>query len=416
MSVGQQIGSQRLEDIAGEVGTPTYIYNLDMISERFDRFYNAFAGVEPLIAYAVKANSNLAVIGRLAGLGAGADVVSGGELHRALAAGVPAHKIIFSGVGKSAEELRIAVELGIFQVTLESLEEALELSAIAVALGREIAVGLRINPAVPDAGGHSKISTGCATAKFGVPIEQAEAAFAAIAGLSNLKLQGVSIHIGSQMLDLKPFDEALFRLDGLIGTLRGNGHRIRTISVGGGLAVAYRPGEHVPDLAGYAALILSFARRWRAQLILEPGRWLVADAGSLLTRVIRIKQTGDRAFLVLDAGMNDFPRPSLYDAWHEIVPAKEDPGAERTRYDIVGPLCEASDLFARDRELASVSPGDLLLIGQAGAYCSSMAGNYNSRPLIPEVVLEGDRWQVARRRQTLDDLIGLEWPNVSSAA
>jgi diaminopimelate decarboxylase len=396
------------EKIAEEVGTPTYIYCLDGLRARFADFAAAFRNANPLIAYAVKANSNLTIINTLASLGAGADVVSGGELQRSRLAGVPSHRIIFSGVGKTAAELELALSEGIFQVTVESLEEAKELSQIAVAMGKTVAVGVRINPAVPGAGGHSKISTGCITTKFGIAIDEAAQAFEAIGGLPALRAKGVAIHIGSQMMDLKALHSGLVRLDGLIGALRRSGHQVRTISVGGGLGVSYRPDERPVSLDAYAELILSFARRWEGRLILEPGRWLVADAGVLLTRVIRIKRTAQRTLVVLDAGMNDLPRPSLYDAWHEITPVSSSAGVERQIYDVVGPLCETGDIFARGHEMNVLSVGELVLINQAGAYCSSMAGNYNSRPLLAEVIVNSGDWRLSRRRQILEDLIGLE--------
>jgi diaminopimelate decarboxylase len=397
-----------LEAIAAQVGTPTYVYSADQIRARFQDFARALAPLDPLIAYAAKANSNIEIMRLLAGLGAGADIVSGGELRRAEVAGISPQRIVYSGVGKTTQELAAALDAELFQITLESLEEARELSSLAVAAGKAASAGLRVTPGIELSGGHQKISTGCTSTKFGIPLDEALSAWQEIHALPGIRLQGPAIHLGSQMLSLEPLRNGLELLDGFISLLKSEGFAMDTISVGGGLGVAYQTSDRAPPLHAYAELILSYASRWNARLILEPGRWLVAGAGRLLTRVIRVKQSAKKQFAILDAGMNDLMRPSLYDAWHEIAPVAIETGQSCVNYDLVGPICETSDIFGRDRPLPVLQSGDLVTIADTGAYASSMAGNYNSRGLAAEVLVENGRWRIVRRRQTLDDLLALE--------
>ncbi|WP_420137891.1 diaminopimelate decarboxylase [Sphingomonas sp.] len=396
-----------LSQIAAEAGTPIYVYSAATIERHARVFREALEGVDdPLIAFAVKSNPNAAVLATLARLGLGADVVSGGELRRALAAGVPAEKIVFSGVGKTAEEMALGLEEGIGQFNLESLEEAETLSQVASARGLTARVAFRVNPDV-DAGTHSKISTGRADDKFGIAYDRALDAYARVATLPGLDPIGVAVHIGSQLTDLAPSRAAFTRVGALIADLRAAGHTIRTADLGGGLGVPYNPAVPAPPTpAAYGAMVREVTAGWDVRLIFEPGRVIVGNAGVLLTRVIRVKEGKNDPFVVVDAGMNDLLRPSLYDAWHDIQPVA--PKGERFRANIVGPICETGDTFARTREMDQVVAGDLVAFMTAGAYGATMANTYNSRGLVPEAMVSEDRWAIVRDRQPIEALIAAD--------
>lgn len=392
-------------EIAKAVGTPFYCYS----SATLERHYRVFEAAMPkgaLIAYAVKANGNVAVIATLAKLGAGADIVSGGELKRALAGGVPASKIVFSGVGKKRAEMAAALEAGIYQFNVESEPELDVLNEVAASKGATASIALRINPDV-DAKTHAKISTGKAENKFGIGWSRAKAAYAYAAKLPALKVVGVDVHIGSQITDLAPFREAFGKVAQLVRDLRAAGHEISRVDLGGGLGVPY-DSRTPPDPASYGAVVREAVGSLDAQLIMEPGRLITANAGILVSEVIYMKKGDEKEFIILDAGMNDLVRPAMYDAWHDIVPVRAAQAAQRRVYDVVGPVCESADLFARDRELPPVSAGDLVAILTAGAYGAVQASSYNARPLAPEVLVKGRQFAVTRPRQSVDETIALE--------
>lgn len=393
-----------LTRIAEEAGTPIYVYSTATIQRHVQVFREALEGIaDPWIAFAVKANPNRAVLATLAGEGLGADVVSGGELLRARAAGIAADKIVFSGVGKTAEEMALALREGIGQFNVESVEEAVMLSDVASGLGLTAKVAFRINPDV-DAGTHSKISTGRADDKFGIPYDRALDAYARAAALPGLDPLGVAVHIGSQLTDLGPSRAAFERVGALIQSLRGQGRRIVTADLGGGLGVPYNPAVPSPPLpAEYGAMVREVTAGWDVRLIFEPGRVIVGNAGVMLTRVIRVKEGKTYPFVVVDAGMNDLLRPSLYDAWHNIRAAV--PNGESFIANIVGPICETGDTFARAREIDQVKAGDLVAFMTAGAYGATMANTYNSRGLVPEAIVSGEEWAVVRDRQPIEALI-----------
>ena len=399
-----------LTRLAATVGTPFYCYSAATLERHYHVFAGAFADVPSLVCYAMKANSNQAVITTLARLGAGADVVSGGELKRARAAGIPAGKIMFSGVGKTAEELAAAVDEGILCLNVESEPELDLLSAIATAKGRTANVSLRVNPDI-DARTHAKIATGKAENKFGIPISHARDAYARAAKLPGLRVAGVDMHIGSQITELQPFDDAFALLSDFVLALRADGHAIEHIDLGGGLGIPYRDDddEHPPHPDDYAAVVKRATRALGCTLIFEPGRLLVGNAGILLTRVIYVKRGDAKTFVIVDAAMNDLVRPTLYEAHHAIRPVREpDAAAPRLLADIVGPVCESGDFIALDREIAAPAPGDLLAIMSAGAYGAVQAGTYNTRPLVPEVMVHGDQWALVRPRFDVDALIALD--------
>ncbi len=397
-----------LAALAQREGTPLYVYSVPAILARARAMQSALAGLDAGICYAVKANGNRALLALLAGEGIGADIVSGGELRRAMAAGIPADRIVFSGVGKTAGEIDAALQAGIARFNLESRPELDLLQARASALGAVAHASVRINPDV-DARTHAKISTGKAENKFGVSIAEAHAWFDAGATWPDVRLDGLHMHIGSQLLDLTPVREALARMAGAWRDLAAAGHRLACIDVGGGLGVRYREGEQAPDAADYVGAIREALAGFDGRLLVEPGRWLVAEAGVLLSRVLLVKEGASRRFLVLDAAMNDLLRPSLYDAWHDIVPLV-DTGRERLAYDVVGPVCETGDTFAIDRTLSCCEAGDLVAILGAGAYGASMGSTYNSRPLPAEVMVDGGRYAVVRQRQDFDAMIAGERP------
>jgi diaminopimelate decarboxylase len=396
-----------LADIAARVGTPVYVYSTATMCRHAAVLREALRELgDPLIAYAVKANPNSAVIATLAKAGLGADVVSGGEYQRARAAGVDPAKIVFSGVGKTEDEMRLALQGGLYQFNLESVDEAEMLSGVATAMGRTAPVGFRINPDV-GAGGHAKITTGAAENKFGIAIRDALDAYARAAMLPGLAVQGIAVHIGSQLTDLEPLERAFTRVGELIVRLRAAGHDISVADLGGGLGVPYDPAQpSPPSPADYGAMVRRIAGGWNVRLVFEPGRLIVGNAGVLLSRVIRVKPGATDPFVILDAGMNDLMRPALYDAWHRIEAVRPS-GSQRTA-NVVGPVCETGDTFAMAREMDEVSAGDLVVFRTAGAYAAAMSGTYNTRALTPEVLVDGSRWAVVRPRIHVDALIAAD--------
>ncbi len=395
--------------IAAAVGTPFYCYSTATLTRHYRVFAEAFSGLDALICYAMKANSNQAVIRTLGKLGAGADVVSEGELRRALAAGIPASKVLFSGVGKTAAEMDFALAAGIRCFNVESLPELELLSARAVATGHVAPVSLRINPDV-DARTHRKISTGKAENKFGISWKDARAAYARAASLPGLKVTGIDMHIGSQITDLQPFDDAIALLIELVGTLRADGHALAHVDVGGGLGIPYRTDNAPPPLPdAYAAVVARHIRPLGLELICEPGRLIAGNAGILVSEVLYLKHGEAKNFLIVDAAMNDLIRPTLYDAFHEIRPVVEQPaGAPRVTVDVVGPVCETGDYLGHDRDLPELKTGDLVYVGTAGAYGATQSSTYNSRLLVPEVLVNRDRFHVVRPRPSYDDMIGMD--------
>ena len=398
-----------LVSLAEAVGTPFYCYSTATLERHYRVFADAFADVPSLVCYAVKSNSNQAVIATLAKLGAGADVVSGGELKRALAAGVPAGKIMFSGIGKTAAELAFALDESILCINVESEPELELLSAIATGKGRTANVSVRVNPDV-DAKTHAKISTGLSENKFGIPISRARAVYARAAKLPGIRVVGVDMHIGSQITELSPFEDAFVLLSDFVRQLRADGHTISHVDLGGGLGIPYREdNDPPPDPTAYANVVKRATRGLDCKLIFEPGRLIVGNAGILVTRVIYIKRGEAKTFVIVDAAMNDLIRPTLYEAHHEIRPVQESaPGAQRIVADIVGPVCESGDFLALDRGVVEPAPGDLLAVMTAGAYGAVQAGTYNTRPLIPEVLVRDGEWALVRPRLDADQLIGLD--------
>jgi diaminopimelate decarboxylase len=396
-----------LARIADEVGTPAYVYSAATIERHARVFKAALDGLaDPLVLFAVKANPNAAVLATLAREGLGADVVSGGEMIRALRAGIPPERIIFSGVGKTADEMRRALQAGILQFNLESEPEAETLSHAATDLGMTARIAFRVNPDV-DARTHAKISTGRAENKFGVPIDRAAASYAAAAALPGLEVTGVAVHIGSQLTDLAPLEEAFGKVGALIDDLRAAGHDIRLADLGGGLGVPYDPARADPPTPEvYGAMVKRIAGNWGVRLVFEPGRVIVGNAGVLLTRVVRVKQGASEHFVIVDAAMNDLLRPSLYDAWHEFRAVR--PTGETMIANVVGPVCETGDTFARDREMDVLKEDDLACFMTAGAYGATMASTYNTRPLTAEVMVSGDRFAIVRARQPVEALIALD--------
>jgi diaminopimelate decarboxylase len=398
-----------LAAVAEQVGTPFYCYSTATIERHYHVFAEAFADVRALVCYAMKANSNQAVIATLARLGAGADVVSEGELRRALAAGVPREKIMFSGVGKTARELALAVDEGIFCVNVESEAELETLSALAASKDRTVDISVRVNPDV-DPRTHAKIATGLAENKFGIPIGRAREVYARAGKLPGIRVIGVDMHIGSQITELQPFEDAFALLSEFVRTLRADGHRIEHVDLGGGLGIPYREdNEPPPDPDAYAKVVKDATRGLDCMLIFEPGRLIVGNAGVLITRVLYKKRGDAKTFVIVDAAMNDLIRPTLYAAHHEIHPLVEPAvGAPRIMADVVGPVCESGDFLAEDREITDVEPGDLLAVMSAGAYGAVQAGTYNTRALVPEVLVRGDTWALVRPRLEVETLIRLD--------
>jgi diaminopimelate decarboxylase len=398
-----------LATLADTVGTPFYCYSTATIERHYKVFTAAFADVDALTCFALKSNSNQAVIATLARLGAGADVVSEGELLRARKAGIPPDKIVFSGVGKTARELALAVEQNILCVNVESEPELELLASIAAAKGRTADISIRVNPDV-DPKTHAKISTGKAENKFGIPIGRAREVYRRAAKLNGVRAIGVDMHIGSQIVELEPFRDAFSLLADFVGTLRADGHAISHIDIGGGLGIPHRDDNDLPpDQTAYAALVKRATHDLGCKLLLEPGRLIVGNAGVLITRVLYVKRGDAKTFVVVDAGMNDLIRPTLYDAHHDIRPVREaKPGAARIIADVVGPVCESGDFFALDRSIVAPQAGDLFALMTVGAYGATQAGTYNSRPLVPEVFVRQEEWALIRPRQTLEELIALD--------
>ncbi|MFA7602770.1 MAG: diaminopimelate decarboxylase [Novosphingobium sp.] len=385
-----------LPAIAAAVGTPVYVYSRATLTRHARVFRDALSILPSVhIAFAVKANPNLAVLKLLAREGYGADVVSGGEMDRALAAGIPAAGVVFSGVGKTAGEMRRALAAGIGQFNLESEEEGIELAALAAQSGTTAAAALRVNPDV-DAGTNAKISTGKAENKFGVPYDRAAAMYARLSALPGLRMRGLAVHIGSQLARLEPLESAFSRMGDLMRTIRNAGGTITHMDLGGGIGVPYKAGEVFPSPADYAVMVARVTAGWDVTLMFEPGRVIAGNSGVLATRVIRVKPGVSCPFVVVDAAMNDLARPALYDAWHDFVAAQ--PSGARMAANIVGPICESSDTFAMGRDIDAVSPGDLAVFRTAGAYGATMANTYNSRALVPEVMVDGDKWALVADR------------------
>jgi len=399
-----------LSDIAEQIGTPFYAYSTATLTRHFNVFADALRGLNALVCYAVKANSNQAVIRTLAGLGAGADVVSGGELTRALKAGVKARNIVFSGVGKSEAEIRMALKAGIKQINVESEPELERISAVATDMGVVAPVALRVNPDV-DANTHEKISTGKLENKFGIEWTRVHEVYAKAANLPGIKVRGLAMHIGSQLLDLQPFRDAYVRAGDLVAILRADGLSVEVLDIGGGLGIPYGgEGEaDAPNPEAYAQVVRETLGGLDVELVLEPGRMITGNSGVLVTGVIYVKEGATRTFLIVDAGMNDLIRPTLYSAYHNIVtelePAKD---ADLIDVDIVGPICETGDTFAKGRRLPAVKAGDLLVMRTAGAYGAVQSSTYNTRPLIAEVMVNGSDYAVVRERLSVEDIIAMD--------
>ena len=397
-----------IETIAAAVGTPFYCYSTATLARHYKVFAGAFADVSALVCYAMKANSNQAVIRTLAKLGAGADVVSGGELKRARAAGIPPDKIMFSGIGKTASELALAVDEGILCVNVESETELELLSSVAASKGRTAPISVRVNPDI-DAKTHHKIATGKAENKFGIPISRAREIYMRAAKLKGLEVVGVDMHIGSQITELDPFDNAFALLADFVRVLRSDGHRIAHVDLGGGLGIPYcDDNEPPPHPVAYAEVVKRATRDLDCRLIFGPGRLLVGNAGILITRVLFVKHGEAKNFIVVDAGMNDLIRPTLYDAHHEIWPVTQASSTRRFRADIVGPVCESGDFLAVNRDMVEPAGGALLAVMSAGAYGAVQAGTYNTRALVSDVLVDGEQWAVVRPRLEVDQLIALD--------
>jgi diaminopimelate decarboxylase len=396
-----------IEKLAEEVGTPFYCYSTATLERHYNVFARAFEGLDTLVCFAVKANSNIAVLKTLADQGAGADVVSGGELKRALVAGIPVDKIVFSGVGKTKEELTSALNAGVMQINVESVPELEALNEVAQSMGVQAPVSIRVNPDV-DAKTHAKITTGLSENKFGIGIGEAQDVYASGREMAGIDLVGVAVHIGSQLLDLTPFKHAYTRVGDLVKTLRADGHDMRSLDLGGGLGIPYE-GQETPSPEAYAEVVKEAVGDIGCRIMLEPGRVIAGNAGILVTRVVYVKEGPTRTFIIVDAAMNDLMRPSLYDAHHDIVPVVEpSPDAALIDVDIVGPICETGDTFGTKRPMPALKAGDLLAVRTAGAYGAVMSGTYNTRPLVPEILIRGDDFTVVRRRLSVDAMLAME--------
>ena len=396
-------------EIARAVGTPFYLYSTATLERHVRVFQEAFADVDSLVCYAMKANSNQAVLKTIGRLGAGIDVVSEGELRRALAAGIPASRIMFSGVGKTPREMDLGLEAGIYCFNVESEPELEVLNARAVAKGKRAPVSFRINPDV-DAGTHAKISTGKKENKFGISYERARAVYAHAATLPGIEVTGIDMHIGSQITELQPFEDAFRLLRELVEALRTDGHTISHVDIGGGLGIPYRDDNNPPPLPdAYAHIVKNELKSLNCKIVTEPGRLIVGNAGILVTEVIYVKDGGEKTFVIVDGAMNDLIRPTLYEAYHGIRPVVQPAeNTPRIKADIVGPVCETGDYLALDREMAAPQPGDLIAVSSAGAYGAVQAGTYNSRLLVPEVLVKDDKFHVIRPRGTYEELIALD--------
>jgi len=395
-----------VDAIAAAVGTPFYLYSAATLTRHFRLFDEGLAGTDHLVCYAMKANSNLAVVKLLGDLGAGMDVVSIGEYHRARAAGVPGERIVFSGVGKTRTEMRAALDGGVRQINLESEPEMQALSEVAVSMGKTVPVTVRVNPDI-DARTHHKIATGRSENKFGIPIARAREVYAQVARMPGLKVVGIDVHIGSQLTDLTPFEAAYSRVADLAAALRADGHDITRLDLGGGLGIPYERSNIAPPLpVEYCEMVKRVVGHLGCEIEIEPGRLIAGNSGILVAQVIYVKQGQDRNFLILDAAMNDLIRPAMYDAHHDVVPVVEpEAGAEPATYDIVGPVCETGDTFARGRVMPPVGAGALVAFRSAGAYGAVMSSEYNSRPLTPEVLVSGDQFAVIRARPTYEEIL-----------
>jgi diaminopimelate decarboxylase len=395
-----------IPEIVASVGAPFYVYSTATLTRHFQLFDDALADMDHLVCYAMKAASNQAILQTLAKLGAGMDVVSGGEYARARAAGVPGDRIVFSGVGKTRDEMRMALSGGIRQFNVESEPEMVVLSAVATELGVKAPITIRVNPDV-DAKTHAKIATGKSENKFGIPISRAREVYAQAAALPGIDVIGIDVHIGSQLTQLEPFELAYQKVAELTETLRADGHNIRRLDLGGGLGIPYtRSNEALPLPTDYGAMVKRVLGHLGCEIEIEPGRLIAGNAGLLVSEVIYVKEGEDRKFLILDAAMNDLIRPAMYDAYHDIEPVIEPrAGAERATYDVVGPVCESGDTFAKGREMAQMNAGDLVAFRSAGAYGAVMSSEYNTRPLIPEVLVNGSEFAVIRSRPSFDEII-----------
>ena len=392
------------DDLAATYGTPLYVYSETSIVERYRAFAGAFAELNPLIAYSVKANGNLEVLRVLQREGAGADIVSAGELHRALLAGIPGERIVFSGVGKTIPELAAALRANIYSFNVESEGELLALSELAVTMNVTAPIALRVNPDVESPTPHAYTATGHKTTKFGIPYEQAEALYRRAAKLPGIRVRGIDVHIGSQILEVEPYRLALQRILDMVERLAAEGITLEFLDAGGGYGIGYRD-EDGPDPSEFAAVLLPLLRQSGLRPVFEPGRYIVGPAGVLLTRVIYVKEMGGKTFVITDAGMNDLLRPSHYASYHRVAPATLHPERPSVAVDVVGPICETGDFLALDRSIERPEPGELLMLGTTGAYGFSMASSYNQRPRPAEVIVRGDAHRLARRRETYDDLL-----------
>lgn len=396
-----------VSEIAAAVGTPFYVYSTATLERHYKVFQDALAGMDHLICYAMKANSNLAVVKLMGDLGAGMDVVSVGEYRRAQAAGVPGERIVFSGVGKTADEMEYALIHGIRQFNVESEPELIVLSGVATRLGKIAPVTVRVNPDV-DAKTHAKIATGKSENKFGIPIAKAREVYAMAAGLPGIKVIGIDVHIGSQLTDLAPYEAAFQKVSELTEQLRADGHEITRLDLGGGLGIPYTRSNEAPPLpVEYGEVVRRTVGHLGCEIEIEPGRLIAGNAGLMVTKVIYMKEGEGRNFIILDGAMNDLIRPAMYDAWHDIVPVIEAaPGVEYAPYDLVGPICESGDTFTKQRPMPPVEAGDLIAFRSAGAYGAVMSSEYNSRPMIPEVLVRGDQFAVVRPRPSYEEMLG----------
>ena len=398
-----------LAKIAAEVGTPCYVYSTATFERHFNVFRNSVSGINSLIAYSVKANSNIGILATLSKLGAGADVVSGGELQRALTAGIPANKIVFSGVGKTKHEIEAAANAKIKIFNVESIPELYAINEVAARMNYLAPIAFRVNPDVT-AGGHKKISTGKKEDKFGIAWNKAEHAYAIAKSCSNIEIVGIDVHIGSQIDHLEPFEKAISKVGNLIKKLHASGHNIRCFDIGGGLGIPYG-NETIapPDPSNYGAMVKQLTKKMNVEIIFEPGRMISGNAGILLSKVLYVKKGEDRNFLIIDAAMNDLLRPALYDAFHEIEPVRKKSEKEQVeKYDVVGPICESSDTFTKSRKLSKINQGELIVMHTAGAYGASQSSQYNTRPLIPEVLVKDNKYEVIRKRPTINDILKSE--------
>lgn len=398
-----------LTALASEVATPFYVYSTATLERHYQVLEDAFAGLDHMICYSAKANSNIAVLKTLGSKGAGLDIVSQGELRRAQAAGIPAERIVFSGVGKTREEMTAALSAGIYCFNVESQAELEALSSVATEMGTQAPVALRINPDV-DAGTHHKISTGRAEDKFGIAWGDASLVYALAATLPGIHVTGIDMHIGSQITRLEPYEQAFSRLGSLVTQLRAEGHEIAHVDLGGGLGIPYRNEDELPPHPDeYANTIKQQVAHLECKILIEPGRMIAGNAGILVTKVIFIKPGEAKSFVIVDAAMNDLVRPTLYDAHHEVMPvAEQTDAADKMTADIVGPVCETGDFLAKDRQVPKLVPDDLIAIMSAGAYGAVLSNSYNSRPLVPEVLVKGDQWALIRPRQTYEQMLGAE--------